>query len=381
MTKTQTLLVSVLLACLLSPAIVADVQAVGLTGFVAPNGTSLTVDGKSFVPKGTSLIDFESFWDETKTKPSLVWTRERDFQKLKKAGFNSVRLVVKSDYFQTVTPPHVFSEQGFAWLDQVIALAKKYDQRIILDMHIPTGGKYQDYQIYPGNQVFWNDPWLKGRFVDVWREIARRYAAEPTIWAFDLMNEAATIDFPTYEKLMVDTARSIRLYDTDHLIMLQRGMYVKPDQSWGMKYPKIDDAKVINSIHFYQPIDFTLQGAAWLTERKPTITYPTPPRTNTTTSDVWDASRLKQELSSVIQEAQASGTPAVITEFGAIFPPKLSGQFDWIRDVASTTQSMGVGWHYWNYSSPSCYRQTALWEKDRLCHPKTWAILSNLAHE
>jgi len=380
MNISQKLLVSLLLTCLMFQVVASDVKAAGPTGFVVASGTSLTVDGKSFVPKGTSLIDFESFWDETKTQPSLIWTREKDFQRLKKAGFNSVRLVVKADYFQTITPPHEFSEQSFAWLDQVIALAKKYDQKVILDMHIPTGGKYQDYQIYPGNQIFWNDPWMKGRFVDVWREIARRYADEPTIWAYDLMNEAATIDFPAYEKLMRDTARSIRLYDANHLIMLQRGMYVKPDQSWGMKYPNIGDSKTINSIHFYQPVDFSLQGAAWITKQKPMVTYPTPLLTNvTTTPDMWDETRVKQELSVMIQEAQASGTPAVLTEFGAIFPPKLSGQFQWINDVASTTQAMGVGWHYWNYSSPSCFRQTALWEKDRLCHPKTWAMLSGLA--
>jgi endoglucanase len=357
-----------------------DTKAATIHGFVNASGTVLVLDGQTFIPKGTNIIDFDSFWDPSSTTPGLDWVREKDFGNLKAAGFNSVRLVVKSDYFQNPDPPHAFSEQGFAWLDKVIALSRKHGLKIILDMHIPSGGQYQDYQINPGNQIFWNDDWHKGRFVDVWREIARRYADEDTIWAYDLMNEPATVDFTSYERLMRNTVNSIRLYDTNHLVMTQRGMNIKDDQSWDLKYPQVVDEQLIRSIHFYQPTDFTLQGAAWITDQKPMVAYPAPPSTTTTTQDeIWSADRVRQELTEAVQEAQASGTPAVLTEFGAIFPPQLSGQYEWIRDVATTVQAMGVGWHYWNYASPSCYRQTALWDQTKLCHPLTWAMLSSLA--
>jgi aryl-phospho-beta-D-glucosidase BglC (GH1 family) len=344
-------------------------QASASNDFVSASGTSLTLDGRPFEPKGLNLMDHDSLWYTAKTNPGLSWTKATDFSALKKAGFSSVRLAVKSDYFQETKPPYKFSEQGFLWLDKVIAQAKKENIRLILDMHMPTGGVQQDYQINKENQLFWGDAWMKGRFVDVWREIAKRYANEPTIWAYDLMNEPATTDFKAYQSLMQNTVDSIRLYDNHHLIMLQRGMYIKDDSSWGMKFPEVNDSKIIRSLHFYQPTDFTLQGAPWIKTSSAMVNYPTA---------TWNINVISRELTQLASETSNTSTPVVLTEFGTLFPRKLSGQPLWVRDVAAAAQKLGFGWHYWHYSGPTCTKAFALRTKNLICRPKTLNSLSDL---
>ncbi|MDD5438424.1 MAG: cellulase family glycosylhydrolase [Patescibacteria group bacterium] len=349
-------------------------QASAATGFVSASGTSLSLDGRLFVPKGVNLMDHDSIWYSTLTVPTLSWTKASDFYNIKKAGFNSVRLAVKTDYFQETKPPYKFSVKGFAWLDKIIALAKKQNVKIILDMHMPTGGIQQDYQINDKNGLFWDDPWMKGRFVDVWREIAKRYKNETTIWAYDLMNEPATIDFQSYEKLMQNTANSIRAYDSNHPLMLQRGMYVKEDGSWDMKFPSVDDANIIHTLHFYQPTDFTLQGAPWIKTNSALVSYPI---ASSTVSGVkaWNKDVLAAEMSALVA---STSTPVILTEFGTLFPRQLSGQPAWVSDVAKAAQELGYGWHYWHYAGPKCVNAFALRSKYGVCRPKTLSSLSGL---
>ncbi|MFA6160632.1 MAG: cellulase family glycosylhydrolase [Patescibacteria group bacterium] len=370
-------------------------HAADIGQFVSVSGTRLALNNQTWMPVGMNLMDHETIWDVKKTQPTLTWLRDKDFADLEKSGFNSARLVVKSDYFQDVDPPHKFSEAGFKWLDNVIALAKRHNIKLILDMHMPTGGVQQDYQINDDNQAFWNDDWAKGRFVDVWREIARRYANEPTVWAYDAMNEPATTDFKAYQNLMRSVVNSIRLYDDSHVIMLQKGMKINDDGSWSMEYPQTDDANIVRSIHFYQPTDFTLQGATWL--NSPTSSL----RGESSTTDAaifychceesddaaiccnhsstTAASDLSLNLQNMVAEAQSSTHAVVLTEFGLLWPKKLTGQPDWIVDVAKLASNLGIGWHYWHYTGTTCSQSFNLKTLYGVCHPMTLRLLSEAA--
>lgn len=356
----------------LLPLVMAPSYALAAeNGFIQASGTKLMLEGKVFTPKGANLMDHDSLWYSSKTLPGNKWINAKEFAGLKKAGFNSIRIVVKTDYFQDVRPPHAFSEKGFAWLDGVIKQAEKNNLRIILDMHMPTGGFQQDYQINPDNQVFWNDDWYKGRFVDVWREIARRYKDEPAIWAYDIMNEPATTDFAAYQKLVSSAVKAIRTNDQRHIVMLQKGMYIKADQSWGMKYPEIDDMNSAYAIHFYQPTDFTLQSAPWFkVAATSSILYPNIDR-------AWDKEYLKKQLS--LPSETSTTRPVVLTEFGTLFPTKLTGQYEWVVDMARAADELGIGWHYWHLSGDTCKNAFALKTRYSICRPKTYGMLSSLA--
>lgn len=298
-------------------------------------------------------MDMDSLWDTNRRLPSDDWITENDFIMFKNLGLNTLRLPLKSDYFQEPKTPHAWRESSFAWLDKIMGWADKHDIYLILDMHMPTGGVYQDYQIHPANQIFWEDDWMRGRFVSVWSEIAKRHSQNNSILAYDLMNEPATLDFDKYQKLMRSTAQAIREHDTNHPLIIQPGMYVKPDQSWGFAYPLIPDTQIIRSIHYYLPTEFSLQGASWLTSyATETLIYPgfkLPGQEN-----IWEYPEILKNLESLKLKAQADGAyPVIMSEFGTIFTDRRNGQLSWIKDTIRAAKQLDMGWIYWYYKGPS----------------------------
>lgn len=342
-------------------------------GFVKTSGTKLMLNGKPFIPVGMNHMDVPTLWSTTSSLPGNKWITDADFASFRLAGFNSVRLAVKTDYFQSMLPPHAFSKAGFAWLDRIISMAKKNGIRLILDMHMPTGGEYQDYRVRPESQAFWEDPWAKGRYVDVWREIAKRYARENTIWAYDMMNEPATWDYDSYGRLMQHTAQAIRSYDTDHVLIVQPGMRMSVDHIATFAYPQLDDANVAHSIHYYEPLSFTHKDVYWgvLGEGMMAV-YP---------SGIWNSAQVARSLEASASSARAGGYPAILTEFGTVFHQKQTGQVSWIEDMLKAAKTSGIGWHYWYYKGKSYIRELGLTIPGDVVRPKTWAALRTAARQ
>ena len=140
--------------------------------FVSTSGSQLMIGKNIFIPKGVSFMDEASLWNASTTKPGSE-LRESDYAWVEAKGFNSIRLAVKADYFD--------GSAGFKWLDQQIVWARAHGLRILLDMHIPTGGKQEDYQPSVANDLFWHSPEMLMRFADTWRRLASRYSNESVI--------------------------------------------------------------------------------------------------------------------------------------------------------------------------------------------------------
>ena len=345
--------------------------------FIHVNGTHLLLAGKNFVPRGINHFDFPTLWVSTSTQPSSTWITENDFATFQKAGFNSVRLAVKTDYFQNPNPPHQFFENGFKWLNNIILMAKGHNIRLVIDMHMPTGGASQDFRITDKNQIFWNDPWLKGRFIDTWREIARRYADEPAIWAYDIMNEPATWDFEAYKQLMLHTVSAIRSKDQNHILVIQPGMRMVDNQAL-FAYPQIDDKNIVRSVHFYDPIEFTHQNVYWGINGKNVISnYPA---TSSTGNPAWNASKILQALTQAYQKAEPDKYPVVLFEFGTVFQKINTGQPLWINNVVEAAKHLNIGWHYWYYKGPAYIGEMGLRTKYGILRPITWKFLTIQAH-
>jgi endoglucanase len=187
---------------------------------------------------------------------------ERDFERLRSMGMNLVRFYMNYRTFEDDARPFVYDEAGFAWLDGNVAWAKTHGVTLFLNLHVPQGGFQSNLE---GNAL-WENPANQERVVALWRAIASRYADEPTIGGYDLLNEPAPVGSKgDWQALAQRITRAIREVDPNHLVIVERANAIagKYDNDDDRNYILIDDENVAYTFHFYSPIDYTHQLTPW----------------------------------------------------------------------------------------------------------------------
>jgi hypothetical protein len=300
--------------------------------------------GKMDYIRGAALLDDSSLWDPKKTVPAKDAIEERDWAFTALGDMNAARLAVKMDYF--LDPDGRPKESGFAFLDGQLAMAEKYGLGVIVDMHVPPGGAVQDYRETPEALAFWKEAALKELFVRGWSEIARRYAGDERIIAFELMNEPSGAP-DEYWGLMGRTIAAIR--ETDQA----RRMIVQFDREGKAK--RLDDTKMTYSFHFYEPMGFTSQALKHSGHPGSLagVRYPGDAIGGDGVQRRYDRSSLKHLLSHPASVSRELDAPVIIGEFGVSTAADEESERRWIEDVIGVSQELGLaGYLYWRQIAP-----------------------------
>jgi len=186
----------------------------------------------------------------------------RDFRQVADMGMNSVRFYLSYRSFEDDDAAGRYKESGWDWLDQNIEWAQAHGIRLILNMHDPYGG----YQSQGEGVQLWQDEVAQKRFIDLWRAIAERYRAEPTIAGFDILNEPApTVSIEQWKELAERTISEIREVNQEHMVFVERVNSVGGDwsENENRNFFRVRDSNVVYEFHFYKPYHFTHQNAAW----------------------------------------------------------------------------------------------------------------------
>jgi aryl-phospho-beta-D-glucosidase BglC (GH1 family) len=181
-------------------------------------------------------------------------------------GFNSVRLPMHYALFLDPAAPagtDRWNEDGFRRVDKLLEWAAANRMWVILDLHAAPGGQGTDLAISdrdPTQPSLWDSAENQRRTVALWREIARRYANNPWVGGYDLVNEP-NWDFGKaggghgcndksnrpITALYKRITAAIRSQDRNHLIVIE-------GNCWGGNYAGITpnwDDKLVISFHKY----------------------------------------------------------------------------------------------------------------------------------
>jgi endoglucanase len=183
-------------------------------------------------------------------------TRKTDIDSLKAWGFNSVRLPMHYQLYDT--------DKGFAMTDSLVAWCKADHIYLILDLHAAPGGQGNDLNIADrdgSKPALWDSPADQQKTVALWKKLAQRYKDEPTIGGYDILNEP-NFGFDDKEhdphgtqektnaplkKLMQEITAAIREVDTKHIIIIE-------GNAWGNNYNGVLppwDKNMVLSFHKY----------------------------------------------------------------------------------------------------------------------------------
>ncbi|TCZ73013.1 glycosyl hydrolase family 5 [Flaviaesturariibacter aridisoli] len=121
-----------------------------------------------------------------------------DIDSLAAWGFNSVRLPMHYNLFtlpvdrEPVKGRNTWLSKGFTLTDSLLRWCAAKRMYLILDLHAAPGGQGNDLPISDRDSSrapLWQDSAAQNKTVALWTRLAERYAREPWIGAYDLINE------------------------------------------------------------------------------------------------------------------------------------------------------------------------------------------------
>ena len=162
------------------------------------------------------------------------YCQEIDFQNIKEIGLNTIRLpMYYRNFLEGEDDKLVLKENAFEFIDYFLENAKKYDLKVILDMHGVVGGQSGNEHSGTRRTEFWTNEVYQKEMCDLWKNIASYYLNErkdlaSTILAYDLINEPALDKKVTTKRewdVMDKMYKSIREVDEDHIIAIEGCWY------------------------------------------------------------------------------------------------------------------------------------------------------------
>lgn len=223
---------------------------------------------------GVSVSWLEQTWNKDILSEKLIKTD--DFKLIKQLGFQSIRLPVAFNYFDTNQIP---VEKVFTHIDEVLKQCKLYGIKLIIDYHY---GNLND------NNYLTETP----KLISLWLTLTKRYIREsPDKVFFELYNEPPHMDPKVWKDAVYNIVTAIRGVDKKRTLIVGASNFNSIYELSRME--RLADENIIYTFHFYEPFLFTHQGATWVGDQVATTGIPFPysaqnyPQLNPKTKGTW----------------------------------------------------------------------------------------------
>ena len=164
-----------------------------------------------------------------------AYCTEADFKLISDTGLNTIRLpMYYRNFMQGPDDALTMRPDAFLKLDYFLELAKKYDLKVIIDMHGVVGGQSGFEHSGTRDIDFWKNETYIQSMCELWKNIATYYVEErpdlaSTILAYDLVNEPTSRHEVGTGKLqwqvMDRLYDAIREVDTHHVVSIEGVWY------------------------------------------------------------------------------------------------------------------------------------------------------------
>jgi len=288
------------------------------------------------------------------------YTDAADIALMARLGFDNVRLSIDAEpLFASPRGSEGLNAEFLSRLDRVVDTMLSNGLAVQIDLHPMDTWKQQ---LRSGSESV-------DQFVILWRALAAHYALrDPERVFFEILNEPEVNDPYRWAGIQARVAAAIREAAPRHTIIATGPNYSDIVDLLAM-HP-LDDGNVIYTFHFYDPHEFTHQGAGW---GEPWWRYthgiPYPPTESSMAAllkqvpelasryaleqywlDKWDARRIRLLIDEAAYWAKTNDVPVICNEFGVYreFSDPAS-RANWIRDVRTALEADGIGWTMWDY--------------------------------
>ena len=255
------------------------------------------------------------------------------FGRIADLGFDHVRIPIRWDTPERTqqAAPYIINATFLNRIKSVVDMALAEDLYVIINMHHHEA-------------IFANPDAVKPRFIAQWQQIANLFKDYDDRLLFEVLNEPNTNLTPAkWNVFFADALAEIRKTNPNRAVLMGVANWGGLGSVSDLDIP--DDDRLILTVHYYEPFQFTHQGAEWVGNGSQAWLGTT-----------WDDTNLEREeieLQFQFLEtfSEANNIPIHIGEFGAYSRADLSSRIKWTNFLARWFEEQGYSWAYWEFSA------------------------------
>jgi endoglucanase len=274
--------------------------------------------------RGVNILGYDSLWDNFEKGRF----KEQHFKVIHEGGFQTVR--INLHVLQRMHPRNGYKLED-AWLstlDWAVKNATANQLMVILDLH-----NYTDISKDPIG--------FKPRFLAFWEQIAARFQHATNNVIFEILNEPnGRLNPGLWNQFLAEALAIIRTTNPTRTLVVAPPFWNDIDHLDELALPE-GDGNIIVTVHYYEPMEFTHQGASWSKE------------TVHVSGVQWgradDKKRVDDDFARVQKWSLAHRRPILLGEFGAYEKAPMESRARYTDYVARTAESLGWAWAYWQF--------------------------------
>ncbi len=265
---------------------------------------------------------------------------DADLAIIKAGGFDTIRLPVRWSAHAAAEAPYTIDPAFLARVAHIVDTATAAGLNVLLNMH------HYD-------EIFDDPSAHAARFAAMWGQIATEFADAPgNVW-FELLNEPHdSLDDGNLLDVLRPALAEVRATNPTRPVVIGGENYSGVNSLATLSMP--DDPHVVPTFHYYDPFDFTHQGAEWVSP---------PPALGRDFGTSGDVAALRRDLDKVTAYMERTGRVPFVGEYGAIdhLQVPLSERIEYMQTVTSAFASVGVQSCAWGYTNSFKLRDGEAW--------------------
>jgi endoglucanase len=277
---------------------------------------------------------------------------------IKQAGFDSVRIPIRWSAHAAKDAPYAVDATFFERVDHVLDQAAANGLVAVVNVH-----HYDELYRDPAGHL----PRLKA----IWRQIAERYRDRPKAVFFELLNEPnGALDEKRWNAAVAEILPIVRAGNSTRGVIVGPARWNNVGALESLELPE-SDRLLIATFHYYEPFQFTHQGASWA---KGSNAW----RGRQWTETADELKRLRDDFDKAATWSKKHNRPVFLGEFGAYSAAEMQSRARWTSAVVREATKRSFSFAYWEFGSGFGAYDAA---KKEWRQPLLAALLTNPASE